>query len=181
MTTILDKLNNQEKLLNYKKIDSKRDVNLGFYFSDYRSLKEPFKVIYYRNLSIDEAERLQDEFDSVLSALKEYNPRKPEYKTAKNNLEINAKNVYDGKEMIINAFKDKILPLDSFKDFDEGFDENEDRVYTSEDFDGDYKSYTPEDFDKTRFALHIDHQGVKFLMLIVMIDLTNYLKIKKMI
>ena len=31
---ILDKFNNQEKLLNYKKIDFKRDVNLGFYFSD---------------------------------------------------------------------------------------------------------------------------------------------------
>ena len=75
--------------------------------------------------------------------------------------------------MIINAFKDKILPLDSFKDFDEDFDENEDRVYTSEDFDGEYKSYTPEDFDKTRFALRIEHQGVKVLMLIVMIDLTN--------
>ena len=32
---------------------------------------------------------------------------KPEYVTAKNNLLINAKNLYNGREEIINAFKNK--------------------------------------------------------------------------
>ena len=57
---LLVRLSNQEKLIKYAKIDFKRDSGLKFYFSDKKSLKELFKAIYYRNLSIDKAERKQD-------------------------------------------------------------------------------------------------------------------------
>ena len=45
----------------------------------------------------------------------------------------NANNFYDGREIIINAFKDKIFPLNpkesfpEYKDKDEDEDENEDK------------------------------------------------------
>ena len=45
---ILDKLSNQEKLINYKKLDFKGSSNTEYYFGDYRSLKELFKAIYYK-------------------------------------------------------------------------------------------------------------------------------------
>ena len=106
---MLAKISNQEKLINYKKLDFRRDNSLEFYFSDYRSLKKLFKAIYYRKISIDDAEGIQEEYKAILSALEGYNPRKPEYIITKNNLLINAKNLYDGREEIINVFKNKIF------------------------------------------------------------------------
>ena len=66
---VLPKLSNQEKIIEYKKFSFKRDKNLDFDFRDYRSLKELFKAIYYRNLSIDEAEKIQHEYEVQLAAL----------------------------------------------------------------------------------------------------------------
>ena len=129
---MLAKISNQEKLINYKKLDFRRDNSLEFYFSDYRSLKELFKAIYYRKISIDDAEGIQEECKAILSALEGYNPRKPEYITTKNNLLINAKNFYDGREEIINAFKNKIFPFKKFDNF--GDDDDNDDDY-DDDFD----------------------------------------------
>ena len=47
---MLEKLNNQEKLINYKKLYVKGGNNLDYDFSEYRSLEELFKAIYYRNI-----------------------------------------------------------------------------------------------------------------------------------
>ena len=44
---MLTKLYNQEKIINYEKLSFKRDKNLEFDFSDYRSLKE----IHYKKIS----------------------------------------------------------------------------------------------------------------------------------
>ena len=71
------------------------------------TLKELFKAIYYRNLKIEDVERKQDEFMVVLDALDKHKPRKPDYGTARKNLLINAKKIYDEREMIIYAFKNK--------------------------------------------------------------------------
>ena len=63
---MLEKLNNQEKLINYKKLYFKGGRNnLDYDFSEYRSLKELFKAIYYRNIRIEKAERIRDEFNGV--------------------------------------------------------------------------------------------------------------------
>ena len=70
-------LSNQEKSVNYKKLNFKRDKNnLEFDFRDYNSLKELFKDIYYKKLSIENAESMPDEFNAALFALKNYNPKK---------------------------------------------------------------------------------------------------------
>ena len=66
-------------------------------------------MIYYGEIIIPAAEREQNEFDYSLRALKEYNPRKDfKYKKLKDDLVINAQNFYDGREMVINKFEDKI-------------------------------------------------------------------------
>ena len=71
---ILEKLNNQEKLINYKKL--KGGNNSEYDFSDYRSFKEFFKAIYYTKVTIEESEAIQEEFDAGTGALKIYKPKK---------------------------------------------------------------------------------------------------------
>ena len=114
---ILAKLTNQEKLIKYKRLYFKPNNVNEFDFREYDSLKELFKVIYYRNLSIEDAERKQDGFMAIYNAFENYAARKPQYVTAENSLLFNAKNFYDGREMIINAFKNKIFPLIPDNDF----------------------------------------------------------------
>ena len=48
--------------------------------SEYRSLKELFKAIYYRKVTIEKAERIQEEFDAIISALNNYDARKLKHK-----------------------------------------------------------------------------------------------------
>ena len=77
---MLDKLSNREKIIDYRKFDFRRDNND---FSDYRSLKELFKAISFKNLSIEDVERIQVKFTAVLRVLEGYNLRKLEYITKK--------------------------------------------------------------------------------------------------
>ena len=70
-----------------------------------------FRDICYRKTTIDEAKRIQEEFDVVMNALKNYAPRDNEYVEAKNELLNNAKNFYVGRQKIIEGFKNEIFPL----------------------------------------------------------------------
>ena len=57
-------------------------------------------------MSIDEAERRQDEFDGVLGALSTYSTKKKEYIEAKNRLLNNAKkNITKGEKKILEGLK----------------------------------------------------------------------------
>ena len=76
---VLTKLSNQEKIINYKKLSFKMDRNLDFDFRNYRSLKELFKRIYYRNISIDKVERIQDEYEARLAVLERFKARNLDY------------------------------------------------------------------------------------------------------
>ena len=107
---ILTRLGNQEKLIKYKWLCFKAYGSITFDFRDYRYLKELFRAIYHRHISIEDAERDKNEFEGTLNALERYDPRKPDYKTARDSLLINAKNLYDGRKVIIDAFKNKIFP-----------------------------------------------------------------------
>ena len=73
---MLEKLNNQKKLINYKKIGFAGGNKIDYNFSDYRSLKELFKTIYCRNITIEEAEGIQGEANATIDALGEYKPKK---------------------------------------------------------------------------------------------------------
>ena len=64
-----------QKDVRYKKLKIIGGNKFTYDFSDYKTFKELFRYIYYRNISINKAERKQDEFDSVLGALSGYSPR----------------------------------------------------------------------------------------------------------
>ena len=68
---------------------------------------------------------MQDQFNAVLNALNNYNPRKPEYLKDKINLLDNAKKLYDGSKIIIDAFKNKVFPFERKYPEDEYEYENE--------------------------------------------------------
>ena len=69
---IPEKLDNQEKLINYRKCNFRGGNNVDYDFSNYRSLKELFKAIYFNDLTIGEAEGIQDEISDIIYALKNY-------------------------------------------------------------------------------------------------------------
>ena len=109
---ILEKLNNQEKLINYKKLSFRGGNNKDYDFTNFSSLRELFNAIYYGKILIPGAEREQNEFDDMTDILKTYRPRKDsKYYKLKQDLLINEQNFYDGREMIVNTFKNKIFPL----------------------------------------------------------------------
>ena len=58
-----------------------------------------------------------------MGALNKYNAREPKYREDKAKLLVNGKKIYDGREMIINAFKSKIFPI-----IPSGFDSDEDEI-----------------------------------------------------
>ena len=67
------------KLINYRKLYSKGGNKPEYDFTEYRTLLEYFKAIYYRNLKIEKAERMQDEFNAAYGALEKYKPKKEPY------------------------------------------------------------------------------------------------------
>ena len=56
---MLEKLNNQENLINYRKLNFTGGNKVDYDFSECRSLKALFKAIHYRNITIEKAERIQ--------------------------------------------------------------------------------------------------------------------------
>ena len=99
---ILEKLNNEEKFINYKRLIFTGGNKVDYDFSGYRSLKELFKAIYYRNVRIKKVEKIKEEFDATINALNKYKPKRPKYTDDKRKILIKAKKFYDGREMIIN-------------------------------------------------------------------------------
>ena len=89
-------------------------------FSDYKTLKELFRDLYYRNITVDEEESKQDEFNAVLHVLKSYSPKNEEYVILKNNLVDNASNFYKGREKNMEGFKNEVFSFYYNKDHEEG-------------------------------------------------------------
>ena len=100
-----------KKNVDYRKLKIRGGNNTDYDFSDYKTFEELFRDLYYRKTTKDEAERIQEEFDVVINALKNYTPRDNKYVEAKNNLLNNAKKLLWGREKIIEGFKNKIFPL----------------------------------------------------------------------
>ena len=88
-------------------------------FSDYKIFKELFRDLYYRNITTDEAESKQDELNAGLHALKNYGPKHDKYVILKNNLVDNASKFYEGREKIIEDFKNGVFSFYYDKDNEE--------------------------------------------------------------
>ena len=55
-----------QKDVDYRKLKIRGGNNVDYDFSDYKTFKELFRDLYYRKITIDDAERKQDEFDVML-------------------------------------------------------------------------------------------------------------------
>ena len=55
-----------QKNVDYRKLKIKGGNMKDYDFSDYKTFKELFRDLYYRNITIDEAESKQDEFNSLI-------------------------------------------------------------------------------------------------------------------
>ena len=73
----------KENLLTTKSLIVKGGNNRDYDFSDYTSLKELLRAIYFRKLTKKEAERIQDKFNVVLGVLEDYPANSPKYKEHK--------------------------------------------------------------------------------------------------
>ena len=69
-----------------------------------------FNQIYFGKSLIPAAEREQDEFYYRLENLKKYDPKTNGNISIRESFLKNKKSFYDGREMVINAFKNKIIP-----------------------------------------------------------------------
>ena len=65
-----------QKDVDYRKLKITGGNNITYDFSDYKTLKELLWDLYYKSISIFEAERKEDEFDGALGALSTYNTKK---------------------------------------------------------------------------------------------------------
>ena len=90
-------------------------------------------------MTIDEAERKQNEFDGVLGALGEYSAKKKEYIEAKNKLLNKAKNFQKARKKIIEGVKNGIFPLNYDEIEEQEFRDKEENKIRNENGLIDYK------------------------------------------
>ena len=67
---MVEKLNNQEKLIDYRKLNFRGGINVDYDFSNFRPRRELFTAIYDGEVLISGAEREQIEFDDLPKILK---------------------------------------------------------------------------------------------------------------
>ena len=96
-----------QKDVDYRKLKTRGGNNVTYDFTDYKTFKELFRNIYFKKMTIDDAEMKQDEFNSMLGVLSNYAPKSQKYIEAKNKLLDNAKNFYEKRKKIIEGFKNE--------------------------------------------------------------------------
>ena len=68
-------------------------------------MKKLFRDLYYRKITIDEAEVKQEEFNAIISALDNYIPNRQKYIEAKNKLLIKVEDFYKGRKKFLRGLK----------------------------------------------------------------------------
>ena len=102
---LIEEIKTIQKDVVHRKLKITRGNNITYDFSDYKKFKDLFRDLYYKNMTIDETERKQDEFGGSLSALEIYSAKKKEYIEAKNKLLDNSKKIYKGREKLLKGLK----------------------------------------------------------------------------
>ena len=107
-----------QKNVDYRKLKIIGGNKVTYGFSDCKTFNELYRDLYYKNMTINNAEMKQNKFNSKRDALNNYSPKNKKNIEAKNSLINNAKNVYEGREKIIEVFKEGIFlinPVDKFE------------------------------------------------------------------
>ena len=103
---------NKDSQLGIKSIGYTGGNNKDYDFTNFSSYRDLFRAIYYGEILIPAVQREQDNFDDMIKILKAYRPRKDsKYYGLKQDLANNVQNFYNGREMIIEAFKNKFFPF----------------------------------------------------------------------
>ena len=100
-----------QKDVDYRKLIIRGGNNVMYDFSNYKTFNKFNRDVYYRNMTINDAELKQNKFNSIRVALKNYSPKDKKYIEAENSLINNAKIFYIRREKIIKGFKAKIFPI----------------------------------------------------------------------
>ena len=100
----------KEKLIDYSYLYMDPSRRNTYDFKMFRKLKPLFVEIYFVCRTIDAIERDQDCFARELERLDNYGPRvEPNISNRKDTLK-NAKHFYEGRVMIIDAFRNRLFP-----------------------------------------------------------------------
>ena len=102
---LLEEIRIIQKDVDYRKLKNIGENNVVYDFSDFKIFNGLFKGLYFKKMLIDDAEMKQNEFDAKLNALSGYSPRNQNYIEAKNEILVNAKNVYEGRKKLLKALK----------------------------------------------------------------------------
>ena len=108
-----------QKDVDHRKLIIRGGNNFTYNFSYYKAFKELFRDLYYKKMTINDAEMKQNEFNSILDALNNYSPKAQKYIEAKNSLLNNAKSFYKRREKTIEGLKERIFPLKSDDEFEQ--------------------------------------------------------------
>ena len=68
-------------------------------------MKKLFRDLYYRKITIDEAEVKQEEVNAIISALDNYIPNRQKYIEVKNKLLIKVEDFYKGRKKLLRGLK----------------------------------------------------------------------------
>ena len=87
-----------KKNVDYKELKIVGGNNVTYDFSDFKTFEDLFRDLYFKKMTIGDAETKQNKFDAKLNTLSRYFPRNWKYIEAKKKLLDNAKNFYEGRE-----------------------------------------------------------------------------------
>ena len=120
-----------QKDIDYRKLII-RGGNSGTYdISIYKTFRELYRDLYYKEMAINDAEMTQNEFISIIDALNDYIPKSQKYNEAKNSLLNNARSFYEGREKIIEGFKKGIFTKSDGDDDDDDDDDDDEQQQAS--------------------------------------------------
>ena len=94
-----------QKDFDYRKLKITGGNRVEYDFSDQKTLKKLFRDLYYRKITIDEAEVKQEEVNAIISALDNYIPNRQKYIEAKNKLLIKVEDFYKGRKKLLRGLK----------------------------------------------------------------------------
>ena len=105
---------------NYKKKDLKYETNRHkFNFQLFEAIKSLGDSIYNKKISKDEAEMEQTNLlENILDFSSKSRPRPEKDKDKKQNTFDSINALYEGRELILNTFRNRIFPVKKYKEKD---------------------------------------------------------------
>ena len=95
---LFEEIKTMQKNVDYRKLKITGGNNVTYDFSDFKTFNNLFKDLYFKKMTIDNAEIKQNEFNVKFNALSRYSPRNQTYLETKNKPLDNAKNFYKGRK-----------------------------------------------------------------------------------